>query len=93
MSFAQTVLLAGFAGVTIYLGLPVGRLRNLSANWQALLTAAAGGVILFLIFDVLARPSSQPRAPSRRPGRALQPGPSSLMRQCSPRASPSASCR
>ena len=53
MSFAQTVLLAGFAGVTIYLGLPVGRLRNLSANWQALLTAAAGGVILFLIYDVL----------------------------------------
>ncbi len=41
MSFAQTVLLAGFPGVTIYLGLPVGRLRTLSANWQALLTAAA----------------------------------------------------
>jgi ZIP family zinc transporter len=55
MSFAQTVRLAGFAGVTIYLGLPVGRLRNLSPNWQALLTAAAGGVILFLIYDVLSQ--------------------------------------
>ncbi len=55
MSFAQTVLLAAFAGVTIYLGLPVGRLRNLSANWQALLTAAAGAVILFLIYDVLSK--------------------------------------
>lgn len=53
MTFGQTVLLAAFAGATIYLGLPVGRLRSLSANWQALLTAAAGGVILFLIFDVL----------------------------------------
>jgi ZIP family zinc transporter len=53
MTFGRTVLLAAFAGATIYLGLPVGRLRNLSANWQALLTATAGGVILFLIFDVL----------------------------------------
>ncbi len=55
MSFAQTVLLAAFAGGTIYLGLPVGRLRNLSPARQALLTAGAGGVILFLIYDVLAQ--------------------------------------
>jgi len=53
MSFVQTVLLAGFAGATIYLGLPVGRVRGLSRSWQAALTAAAGGVILFLIYDVL----------------------------------------
>ena len=53
MSFPETVLLAAFAGLTIYLGLPVGRIRNISANWQALLTAAAGGVILFLIYDVI----------------------------------------
>ena len=53
MGFPETVLLAAFAGLTIYLGLPVGRLRTISANWQALLTAAAGGVILFLVYDVL----------------------------------------
>lgn len=53
MSFAQTVLLAGIAGGTIYLGLPVGRVRGLSRSWQAALTTAAGGVILFLIYDVL----------------------------------------
>ncbi len=53
MPFPETVLLAAFAGLTIYLGLPVGRLRNLSTSWQAMLTAGAGGVILFLIFDVL----------------------------------------
>ena len=53
MSFPATVLLAAFAGGTIFLGLPVGRLRNLSANAQALLTAGAAGVILFLIYDVL----------------------------------------
>ena len=53
MSFAQTVILAAFAGGTIFLGLPVGRLRGLSRNWQATLTTAAAGVILFLIYDVL----------------------------------------
>ncbi len=53
MGFGQTVILAAFAGLTIYLGLPVGRLRNIPAKWQALLTAGAGGVILFLIYDVL----------------------------------------
>jgi ZIP family zinc transporter len=55
MSFAQTVLLAAFAGGTIFLGLPVGRLRGFSRRWQAALTTAAGGVILFLIYDVLSQ--------------------------------------
>ena len=55
MSFGQTVILAAFAGLTIYLGLPVGRLRNLSPTRQALLTTGAAGVILFLIYDVLAQ--------------------------------------
>ena len=54
MSFAQTVVLAAFAGGTIFIGLPVGRLRGLSKGWQAALTTAAGGIILFLIYDVLA---------------------------------------
>jgi ZIP family zinc transporter len=55
MSFAQTVALAAFAGGTIFLGLPVGRLRGLSRRWQAALTTTAGGVILFLIYDVLSQ--------------------------------------
>ena len=55
MSFPETVALAGFAGGTIFLGLPVGRLRGLSAQWQAALTTTAGGVILFLIYDVLSQ--------------------------------------
>jgi len=53
MSFAQTVLLAAFAGGTIFLGLPVGRLRGLSQNARVALTTAAAGVVLFLIYDVL----------------------------------------
>jgi zinc transporter, ZIP family len=55
MSFPETVLLAAFAGGTIFLGLPVGRMRGLSRGWQAALTTAAGGVILFLIYDVLSQ--------------------------------------
>jgi ZIP family zinc transporter len=55
MSFVQTVILSAFAGGTIFLGLPVGRLRNLSIRRQAALTTAAAGVILFLIYDVLSQ--------------------------------------
>ena len=55
MSFEQTVLLSAIAGATIFLGLPVGRLRNLSTKSQALLTTGAAGVILFLIWDILAQ--------------------------------------
>jgi len=55
VSFGETVMLAAFAGFTIYLGLPVGRLRNISKTWQAVLTTGAAGVILFLIYDVLAQ--------------------------------------
>jgi ZIP family zinc transporter len=62
MSFAQTVVLAAIAGGTIFLGLPTGRLRGLSRSWQAALTTAAGGVILFLIYDVLAQAVEPVRA-------------------------------
>jgi ZIP family zinc transporter len=55
MSFFETVLLSAIAGLTIFLGLPVGRLRNLSTRTQALLTTGAAGVILFLIWDILAQ--------------------------------------
>jgi ZIP family zinc transporter len=55
VSFEQTVLLSAFAGLTIYLGLPVGRLRHISPAWQAALTTGAAGVVLFLIYDVLAQ--------------------------------------
>lgn len=55
MSFEQTVVLSAIAGVTIFLGLPVGRLRNLSTGAQAILTTAAAGVVLFLIWDILAQ--------------------------------------
>ena len=55
MTFPQTVILAAFAGGTIFLGLPVGRVRGLSPAARAALTTAAAGVVLFLIYDVIAQ--------------------------------------
>jgi len=55
MSFQETVLLAAFAGATIFLGLPIGRLRNLSMRAQVMLTTAAAGIILFLLWDILSQ--------------------------------------
>jgi zinc transporter, ZIP family len=55
MTFQETVLLSAVAGATIFIGLPVGRLRNLSIRAQVMLTTAAAGVILFLIWDILSQ--------------------------------------
>jgi ZIP family zinc transporter len=41
------------AGVTIFLGLPVGRMRGIKPSVRTLLNAIAIGVLVFLIFDVL----------------------------------------
>jgi zinc transporter, ZIP family len=53
MSEAQTLLLGCIAGVTIVLGLPMGRLRTPRPGLSQFLNAVAIGVLLFLIWDVL----------------------------------------
>jgi len=50
----STMLLGFIAGVTILLGLPIGRLRHATPTLSALLNATAVGVLLFLFWDVLA---------------------------------------
>ncbi|HZY00727.1 MAG TPA: ZIP family metal transporter [Dermatophilaceae bacterium] len=52
MSLPSTMLLGFIAGVTILLGLPIGRLRNPAPTLRALLNATAIGVLLFLVWDV-----------------------------------------
>jgi ZIP family zinc transporter len=47
------LLLGAVAGATIFLGLPVGRLQNLSSETRAGLSALATGILLFLLWDVL----------------------------------------
>ncbi|MCO6006133.1 hypothetical protein NE236_14155 [Actinoallomurus purpureus] len=53
MGSAQVALLGAIAGFTIYLGLPIGRLRSPLPKVRALLNAAATGILIFLLWDVL----------------------------------------
>jgi ZIP family zinc transporter len=53
MGLSQTLLLGLIAGVTILLGLPVGRMRQPAPTLRALLNAIATGILLFLAWDVL----------------------------------------
>jgi len=53
MSTAQTLLLGAIAGATIFLGLPIGRMQNVSARTKAFLASVATGVLVFLLWDVL----------------------------------------
>lgn len=53
MSPGQIALLGAVAGFTIYLGLPLGRVRTPLRKVKALLNAVATGILVFLLFDVL----------------------------------------
>ena len=53
MSTAKVLLLGAIAGFTIFLGLPVARLRNPAPRLRALLNAVAVGILVFLLWDVL----------------------------------------
>jgi len=53
MSTTQTLLLGAIAGFTIYVGLPMGRLNNVSPKMRAALSAVATGILVFLFWDVV----------------------------------------
>src|SRR3954464_1992779 len=53
MSTSQTYLLSAIAGVTIFLGLPLGRMSNLSPAVKSFFTATATGILIFLFWDVV----------------------------------------
>src|SRR5436305_4245278 len=53
MSTTQTLILGAIAGVTIYLGLPMGRMRNLPPRLGVALNAVATGILIFLFWDVV----------------------------------------
>jgi zinc transporter, ZIP family len=54
MSGEKVVLLGAIAGFTIFLGLPIGRLRGGRAWVKALLSAIAIGILIFLLIDIVA---------------------------------------
>jgi ZIP family zinc transporter len=53
MSTAQILLLGAVAGLTIFLGLPLARMSNVSPGTKAFLGATATGILLFLLWDIL----------------------------------------
>jgi ZIP family zinc transporter len=54
VSTAQTILLGAVAGFTIYLGLPLGRVKVASLKARAFLNAASAGILVFLLVEILA---------------------------------------
>ncbi len=57
MPTGTIVLLGAFAGLTIYLGLPVARLNNASPTFKTFLSMISAGVLIFLFFDVIQQAS------------------------------------
>ena len=55
MNFAQTVLLGAIAGFTIYLGLPIGRIKKISDKARSFLSMISAGILLFLFFDIFSQ--------------------------------------
>jgi zinc transporter, ZIP family len=53
VSHGTTVLFGAMTGATIFLGLPLARLRALSTAIQGILNALAAGILIFLLWDML----------------------------------------
>jgi ZIP family zinc transporter len=55
MSFGECVVLGAIAGFTIYVGLPVGRLKRVPDALRVFLGMTSAGIILFLLFDIFSK--------------------------------------
>src|SRR5437588_12357933 len=53
MSQTTAALLGALAGCTVFIGLPVARLRGLKPTTQGFLNAIATGVLVFILWDIL----------------------------------------
>ncbi|HEX9693930.1 MAG TPA: zinc permease, partial [Actinomycetota bacterium] len=53
MSTLQAVILGAVAGFTIFLGLPMGRVRHQSKALKTFLNGVSAGILIFLLFDIL----------------------------------------
>ncbi len=52
MNFVQTIILGAIAGLTIYLGLPLGRISRVSDQARSFFTMMSAGILLFLLIDI-----------------------------------------
>ncbi|MGA7269973.1 MAG: zinc permease [Acidimicrobiia bacterium] len=53
MTTWQTIALGAIAGFTIFLGLPLGRVRARAMGLRTLLSGFSAGILVFLLFDIL----------------------------------------
>src|SRR5690242_8287374 len=53
INYAEILLLGAIAGLTIFLGLPLALLQNVSSRKKGFLNALSMGILVFLIADVL----------------------------------------
>jgi len=69
----SVVLMGAIGGLTIYLGLPVARMRLLGARAQGFMNALATGVLIFLLVEILghANESVQEALPGVGKGQAI----------------------
>ncbi|HET9847291.1 MAG TPA: ZIP family metal transporter [Candidatus Dormibacteraeota bacterium] len=58
MSHLAAAGLGAIAGATIFIGLPIGRIRGVSKGVQGILNAVATGVLIFLLWDILSHASA-----------------------------------
>ncbi len=58
MSFFQTLLLGAISGLTIYLGMPLAKLRIAHKGSLAFINALAIGILFFLFVDIITRATS-----------------------------------
>ena len=52
MTASQTILLGAIAGSTIYLGLPMGRMRTSSVRLKIFLSGLSAGILVFLLVEI-----------------------------------------
>jgi FtsP/CotA-like multicopper oxidase with cupredoxin domain/zinc transporter ZupT len=52
LSFGWTIVLGAIAGLTILLGLPIARMRNISPNAIGVLNAIAIGILVYLVVEI-----------------------------------------
>jgi zinc transporter, ZIP family len=58
MTFAETALLGAIAGITIYIGLPLARMRNIGPRARMALAMFSVGILVFIFMDVSAKGES-----------------------------------
>jgi zinc transporter, ZIP family len=58
LSFLQTIFLGAIAGLTIYLGLPLGRIKGISDGVRSFLSMTSAGILLFLLIDIFTKLST-----------------------------------